>query len=167
MLLSEVIYISVNMSRPKRKSLWGLQWVFLKEETPVITSKNTLNSLVKDLEEEPLPDNLEDLYDIPLSANSSQNYKTDFIEKEIRIPSIVDLRSMKYRSPNIELEKPKVNLRRQLKKDPVSKKSSSRSTASSSYTRRINYGKWYLPPIEWQSTLHNYLKTCRVRRKKD
>jgi hypothetical protein len=173
------------MNKKLRRSLWGLQWIFLKQEKPTTKTSTRKsinlsaieNSVASDIEDFPEISMLKfDDFEIPSvnvnSASTKEKYKMSHIE---------DLPNLSYKNPHILLgnteEADKFDTKKSKDKSdtkPIRHKSiqirrvvfparvmtrDRKPESVNSTTRRKNYGRWFLPPEKWRDSLDAFVNT--------
>ena len=179
-------FFTIIMKRKLRKSLWGLQWIFLKNEqnsfkqkkrraTEIIGNEDSVASDIEDFPEISMR-KLED-YDVPAikinKASTKEKYKMSHIE---------DLPNLGYKNPHIHLDLESDNTLLLEKQRFERKLESSRQSRpmtvgirqvvypdkhiirhkklepNTSTNRRKNYGKWFIPPEKWRQSLDSFIE---------
>lgn len=173
------------MKKKLRRSLWGLQWIFLKNEKKGRKTKQNRNSMdfqledsvASDVEEFPevIMRKLSD-YEAPSikvnQASTKEKYKMSHIE---------DLPNLSYKNPHIYLETGNDRLFPMAKEKPERKSESTKNSrpktveirrvvypdrfiqrvkkieANTISNRRKSYGKWFIPPDKWKQSLDSFI----------
>jgi hypothetical protein len=171
------------MNKKLRRSLWGLQWIFLRHEKPKTRSsiKKSLDfsmidhSVASDVEDFPEVSMLKlDDFDLPsIEINSAT------IKEKYKMSHIEDLPNLSYRNPHIILntfDENEKNESKKMKSDskpprhksiqirrvvfPARVMMRERKPESVNVTsRRKNYGRWFLPPEKWKDSLDCFVKS--------
>ena len=175
------------MKKKLRKSLWGLQWIFLKQEKHQPKSSNRDVSEILALHD-PVGSDFEDFPEI--SMRKLENYQIPDIKineastkEKYNMTHIEDLPNLSYKNPHIRLdlksEKWASKEKKKLFKSFESAKPSRPKTVeirkvvfpqktivrlrkpeiNTCTNRRKNYGKWFIPPEHWKKSLDNFLRT--------
>jgi hypothetical protein len=171
------------MKKKLRKSLWGLQWIFLKNEKIFNRSPKPKKSEISEYQSYTTAEML-DFPEISLRKQDDINSPTvrmsDISTREnYRMTHIEDLPTLQYKNPHIhldtdpEFENQKPPLRSlQTPKNPRPKTVEIRRLVipqkfvpkyvkpepDTNPNRRKNYGKWFIPPEKWKNSLEVFIK---------
>lgn len=180
------------MRRKHRKHLWGLQWVFLRDNPEAqLLSKNTQNLFdfaSSKIEDRSVSD-LDEFPDIPLDLTTAFERRILKISSSIRdtykLVKTQDIPYDTFRFPRIQTgdiseaefppvqhfsdiqstgkkEKPGTVEIRKLSLPPKKAPKQELNEENTSFNRRKNYGKWYLPPSRWNQCLSKFISTAKT-----
>lgn len=173
------------MKKRLRRSLWGLQWIFLKTEKSrdksmnrgIINLSPQENSVASDLEDFPQISlaKLEDNEPPPIKVNKVST------RDKYKMTHIDDLPNLSYKKPHIRIESNNENWldiqKQSFERKAESSKHSRPKTVeirrlvlpekhirrirkpehNNSANRRKHYGKWFIPPEKWKNSLDHFL----------
>lgn len=177
------------MNKKLRKSLWGLQWIFLKNEKKVFRSSVRRTSELA-VHEDSVASDIEDFPDISmrkLEEFEVPSIKVDKVstKEKYKMSHIEDLPNLSYKNPHIQLdvldthwaEHERIQFERRLESEKHSRPKTveirrvvfppktmirhKKPELNTPVNRRKNYGKWFLPPNKWEHSLNQNLQKAK------
>lgn len=174
------------MKKKLRKSLWGLQWIFLKNEKSIrrsvahkISNVGSFDdSVASEIEEFPEISmrKLEDYNLANININKASN------KEKYRLAHIEDLPNLSYKNPHISLESiddnwdafEMIKNERRLESAKVPRPKTveirrvvfpqkfiirnKKPEVNTNANRRKSYGKWFIPPEKWKKSLDHFIQ---------
>ena len=162
------------MTKNNRNSLWGLRWIFLRDEKTVSHSKKyELPSIPIDLTDE-----VDDMPDLILNLTErSPNVQSPFTARNTKLERMKNYNFKDFRRAKISAKKaqedlPSLTMRsarsgtlkvRKVVFPSKTRPKIEKPERDSSFNRRKHYGKWYLRPNAWNSGLQAFKLSAKLK----